>query len=237
MNRQPRVSARLRSPREVSLLDDERLQALIIEAEQQAKLDEGDFIECGVCHGGTAAYLARTLMRDNRRRLLHLVDAWSGFPAPDPIKDGAQRVQGHAALERGCSSSLQVTRMLLASVGVLAVCRTHQGWFRDVLPRIPGPFSLAHIDGDLYQSTRDSLEYLLPRMTARGVIVVDDHGDVERRRCPGVRAAVDECIAGTDWDVVPLGIRGGSAKLTRRTSDAVQSLYSSVPANVTDTEV
>ena len=215
MRQQLQRTIRVPSARDLSLLDDERLRVLLIEAEAQAQLDEGDFIECGVCHGGTAAYLARTLMHHSPRRLLHLVDAWSGFPAPDPVKDGPRRVREHMALRLGCRSSLQVVRTVLASAGALSACRTYQGWFKETLPHVPGPFALAHVDGDLYQSTRDCLEYLLPRMSRSGVIVLDDYGDVERRRCPGVAVAVAECIAGPEWSVSPLGVRGGSAKLTR----------------------
>jgi O-methyltransferase len=205
----------LQLARLLSLLGAERLRHLLMEASAQASAGDGDFIECGVSRGGTATLLAEVLRHYGSTRILHLVDAWPGFPDPDPIKDGPVRVSDHARLQRACATTTKQVMALLTGAGVASYCRIHRGWFKDVLPQIPGPFALAHVDGDLYQSTRDCLDYLLPRMTARGVIVLDDYGDLDRRGCPGVGVAVAECIAGTEWRVVPLGVREGSAMLIR----------------------
>jgi hypothetical protein len=50
-------------------------------------------------------------------------------------------------------------------------------------------FKLVHIDVDLYQPTRDSVEFFYPRMVPGGVILCDDYGST---RCPGARRAMDE---------------------------------------------
>ena len=50
-------------------------------------------------------------------------------------------------------------------------------------------FCFAHIDLDLYQGVRDSLDFLYPRLSHGGVIVLDDYGFAS---CPGARKAVDE---------------------------------------------
>ena len=63
-----------------------------------------------------------------------------------------------------------------------------RGWFRDTLPRAPlERLALLRIDGDLYESTRDALAALYPRLSAGGFVIVDDYGCI-----PGCRQAVDE---------------------------------------------
>jgi O-methyltransferase len=50
-------------------------------------------------------------------------------------------------------------------------------------------FAFVHLDLDWYRSTRDALEWLLPRMSAGGAIVLDDYG---WKHCPGVKQAIEE---------------------------------------------
>lgn len=52
--------------------------------------------------------------------------------------------------------------------------------------------ALAHIDLDLYQSTKDALAFIGPRIVSGGVIVVDDYGS---EGWNGVSKAVDEFLS------------------------------------------
>jgi hypothetical protein len=52
-------------------------------------------------------------------------------------------------------------------------------------------FAFVHVDVDLYQPTRDSLEFFFPRLAAGGALVVDDYNWA---RFPGARTAVDEFV-------------------------------------------
>jgi O-methyltransferase len=56
-------------------------------------------------------------------------------------------------------------------------------------------FRLAHIDVDVYQSAKDCVAYLWPRMARGGVVVFDDDGFDGLR---GVRECVDELRHGPD---------------------------------------
>lgn len=55
----------------------------------------------------------------------------------------------------------------------------HEGWFSDTLPEFMAshrqPVRLAHIDCDLYSSTRTVLEHLGPRLREGSVLVFDDY--------------------------------------------------------------
>lgn len=184
----------------ISVNDSSRLLLLLAEARRQAFFDEGDFIEMGVYRGGTAVLLAAALREQQARARLHLLDAWQGMPPPQ-AEDGQPLVgQGFFA-----DASEQGVRELLASQGLLDRCQTYAGWFEQTLAAVRGPFALAHVDCDYYQPVRHCLEHVLPRMTARGVVIVDDHGTNEPRSFPGVARAVSEVIAGTDWHLMPLG--------------------------------
>lgn len=50
-------------------------------------------------------------------------------------------------------------------------------------------FSFVHLDGDLYQTTADALDWFWPRMVPGGVIILDD---VDWPKCPGVNRALEE---------------------------------------------
>jgi O-methyltransferase len=50
-------------------------------------------------------------------------------------------------------------------------------------------FRFCHIDVDVYQSARESTEWIWPRLITRGVIVYDDYGFAG---CDGVRKFLDE---------------------------------------------
>lgn len=64
-----------------------------------------------------------------------------------------------------------------------------RGLFPDTGAAIDGRFAFVHLDVDFYLATLRALEFLVPRMSRRGTIVLDDWGFA---RCPGVRRAVDE---------------------------------------------
>lgn len=202
-----------------SVNDSARLLLLMAEARRQAFHGDGDFIEMGVYRGGTALLLAEALREQQASARLHLLDAWQGMPPPRP-EDGQPLVgQGFFA----DASEAQV-REALAQHGLLARCTTYAGWFEQTLPAVRGPFALAHVDCDYYEPVKFCLQHVLPRMTARGAVVVDDHGDAEPRSFPGVARAVREAIAGTDWRLLPLGGARDQSVILLRSPAATDSL-------------
>ena len=56
-----------------------------------------------------------------------------------------------------------------------------------------------HVDVDVYQPTRDSIEYFYPRLVPNGVIVCDDYN------WPGARKAIEEVCArvGAEFATTP----------------------------------
>jgi predicted O-methyltransferase YrrM len=64
-----------------------------------------------------------------------------------------------------------------------------------------GPLSFAHLDVDVYEATRDSLDHLVGLMSHQSLIVLDDH----RRGAGGVDQAIREFTSThRDWAAFPL---------------------------------
>jgi hypothetical protein len=78
------------------------------------------------------------------------------------------------------------------------------GWFRDTLPSAPiASISVLRLDGDLYESTMETLIALYPKVSTGGYVIIDDYGAL-----PNCRAAVSDFrdansivdpIAAIDW--------------------------------------
>ena len=204
---------------QVSVNDGTRLALLMAEARRQAFYGEGDFIEMGVYRGGTALLLAQALAEQDASARLHLLDSWQGMPPPQP-EDGRPLVgQGFFA----DASEAQV-QQVLARAGLLERCQTYAGWFEHTLPAVRGPFALAHVDCDYYEPVKFCLQHVLPRMTARGAVIIDDHGMAEPRSFPGVALAVAEAIHNTDWRLLPLGGARDQSVILLRAPTATDAL-------------
>src|SRR3546814_13129177 len=76
----------------------------------------------------------------------------------------------------------------------------HQGWFSETVPQeLPEKICFAHLDGDLYESIKVSLDGVYPRLSKGAVCVIDDYTDPAvynewGDRLPGVKKACDEFI-------------------------------------------
>jgi O-methyltransferase len=152
---------------------------------RQALANEGDVVECGVFRGGTALLQALTMHASSPHhyRRLHLFDSFEGMP---------ETVQGVDRFKRGDFSATSVARVqdLLKAFPFAEV---HSGF-------IPATFvglkvekvCWAHIDVDIYQSVRDCISFIYPRLSTGGFMIFDDYGFPS---CPGARRAVDESFA------------------------------------------
>lgn len=139
---------------------------------------EGDLAECGVYQGATAYLLCEATAGTGKR--VHLFDSFQGLSRPG-TSDGDYWRTG------ALSSEEAHVRRNLAGFEAFEL---HPGWiptrFSEVADR---RFSFVHVDVDLYQPTRDSVEFFYPRLVPGGLMVLDDYGFAN---CPGARQAVDE---------------------------------------------
>lgn len=149
----------------------------------------GDTAECGVYLGASSWFICNHFRSSGRTH--HGFDSFEGLSEPTPI-DGSFWQVGDL------SSREEHARELLRPFDA----RLYRGWiperFSEVVDRT---FAFVHIDVDLYQPTRDSLEFFYPRMAAGGVILLDDHG---LTTCAGATRAADEFMVERPESVVLL---------------------------------
>ena len=83
-----------------------------------------------------------------------------------------------------------------------------KGWFNETTPHSPAKkIMLLHCDGDLYESTKSTLDSFYHKVVKGGYIVSNDYGDV----WIGAKKAVDECVAALCPEVKIIKIEGGGA--------------------------
>lgn len=150
---------------------------------------EGDIVECGVSIGHGA--LLFTLFSDyiGKPRTYHGFDSFEGFP--DPVeKDETTPIKGKGFWANPSDTVLKVLNDgRLGEDTVRDRIRLIKGWFDQTLPEYQGRIALLHLDCDLYESYKLSLEMLYDKVQPGGVIMFDEYGDT---RWPGATKAIDE---------------------------------------------
>jgi hypothetical protein len=134
----------------------------------------GDTAECGTWRGGSSWLVCQGLGRTH-----HAFDSFEGLSAPE-ARDGAHFQKGDLAVpEEEFRSRMKGIKDL----------RVYKGWIPARFPEVADrTFCLVHVDVDLYQPTRDAIEFFYPRINPGGILLLDDYGF---SICPGVREAAD----------------------------------------------
>lgn len=167
-----RLIRQTRQETSMVLLDPEAY-SIYSAAKRTAKVP-GDIAEVGVYKGGSA----RLICEVKGKRKLHLFDTFEGLPGNCTPWDGEFGSGGFAA------SFEQVSGYLSRFPEV----HFYKGFFPQTASGLEElRFSFVHLDVDLYQSTKDSLEWFYPRLNRGGVLVSHDYVNAE-----GVRKAFDE---------------------------------------------
>lgn len=138
----------------------------------------GDFIETGVWRGGASIFMRALLKSYNiKDKNVWVADSFEGLPAPNEKKypqDKGRYLNTYSEL----TVSLESVKSNFLKYGLLDdQVKFLKGWFKDTLPVAPiDKISLLRLDGDLYESTMDSLKYLYPKLSIGGYIIIDDYG-------------------------------------------------------------
>jgi hypothetical protein len=168
---------------------------------------DGARAECGVFQGFSALFVCRAAALATGRfggEDFHLIDSFEGFPQPQaedfiPLRRGSETGSAPAFKAGDAAVSFEAVRGVLRDFpGV----RFHRGFIPQVLSHLPDTrWAFVHIDVDLFEPTRASLEYFYPRMVKGGVIVCDDYGS---KLFPGARKAWESYCQATDLAFVTL---------------------------------
>lgn len=175
-----------------------RLEALV-GTWWEARRIPGDVIECGSHRGATGLFLALLGRLHGVEQRVLLFDTFRGAPAHSAYDTG--RGVDEFAID---GDPVHLIRQQAAALGVADRIEIHRGLFVDTF-RVLAPrrltFAFAHIDANLYQSTKEACAFTIPRMLEGGIVVFDDYNAV----CDlGARLAIDEYLAGTGQRPSPL---------------------------------
>jgi len=143
----------------------------------------GAILEVGVWRGGTGALLAARALQLGIEDCVYLCDTWTGV-----VKTGA--VDTYYRDGKHDDATLEIVERLVNDLGLRnVVCL--QGIFPDETAErvVDNAFRLCHIDVDVYQSAKDVLEWVWPKLSDNGIVVFDDYGFPA---CPGVTQLVNE---------------------------------------------
>ena len=147
---------------------------------------QGAVVEFGCYIGTTSLFIRRLLDAYGDNREFHVYDSFEGLP-PKTAEDESRAGEQFQAGELSVSKKAFLQQFKKAGIRSPFV---HKGWFGDLTEAaVPKTIAFAFLDGDFYESIRDSLRLVLPRMRQGGVIVVDDYA---REALPGAAKAVHE---------------------------------------------
>ena len=144
----------------------------------------GAILEVGVWRGGSGRLMAKRAAELGFDDRVYLCDTWKGV-----VKTGAVDTYYRDGKHDDASNERSSTQ-LVADLGLNNV-ECLQGIFPDDTGDqvVDDTFRLCHIDVDVYQSAKDVLDWVWPRLSPNGVVVFDDYGFPA---CPGITQFVDE---------------------------------------------
>jgi O-methyltransferase len=148
---------------------------------KQVKDIPGDLIEVGVYQGGSAIIIREEIPDKD----LYLFDTFEGFADQLDKSDPTRYKIGDCSAEIG-----YVEKLMKDQKNVTIV----KGVFPDTAGIVKNKkFAFAHIDVDIYNATKESLEFIYPRMSKGGIILIHDYPAHD-----GVKKAVDEFMVDKD---------------------------------------
>lgn len=173
-------------------VDVRELSVILRELERQLMHhDDGAVVEFGCYVGTTSLFIRRLLGRYSGVHDFHVYDSFEGLPdksRADMSATGEQFKTGELT-----ASKKDLIRHFKKAGLTLPVI--HKGWFSALTARdVPDGITFAFLDGDYYESIRDSLLLITPKLSAHATIVVDDYAN---EALPGAARAVDEWVKKT----------------------------------------
>lgn len=150
----------------------------------------GDIVEVGVWKGGSGALLAKAAELSNCGKIVYLADTFSGVVKAGEHDTRYKGGEHSDAIEKDVEN-------LVESLGLNNV-RILKGIFpNDTGGRLAQcAVSFLHIDVDVYQSARETFEWMRERLSVGAIVVFDDYGF---RGCEGVTKYVNELRSDQDF--------------------------------------
>lgn len=158
----------------------------------------GDTAECGVYKGAGSWMICDFITRHKCSKKHYLFDSFEGLSKPCS-KDGVYWKEGDL-----CASEKLVLEALKEFEDIIDI---KKGWiperFADVSESV---FSFVHVDVDLAEPTKSSIEFFYERLSPGAIFLCDDYGF---DTCPGVMTVIDEFLSDKPEKMLMLDAGGG----------------------------
>jgi O-methyltransferase len=129
---------------------------------------EGAVVEFGCYIGTTSLFIRRLLDRLGDSREFHVYDSFAGLPAKSP-QDSSVAGDQFQAGELSVSKKDFLREFQKSGLRPPVI---HKAWFNDLTEGdVPERVAFAFLDGDFYESIRDSLRLVLPRLQPGATII------------------------------------------------------------------
>ena len=170
------------------------------------KKDVKSFAECG-CWRGHSSFIISSIIKESSKNIkFHIFDSFEGLSISTPRDSDfyKRNDEDKESISRHFNSSeLFVKDNVLKNFNFV---KTYKGWIPDRVKEVEKEsFSFVHIDVDLYEPTKESLEFFYPKLDIGGIIVCDDYNI---SAYPGAKDAWDEYFSKQDYSFfykTPLG--------------------------------
>jgi len=176
----------------------------------------GDIVECGVFKGASFARFAmyRRLLGLDAKQMVGF-DSFGSFPETGYEKDQALREK---FISEAGDQSISINQLL--DVLSNKACNLNVSLVAGDITRTVPEFvadhpdtkiSLLNLDVDIYEPSVTVLEYLYPRISVGGIMILDDYGTF-----PGETNAVDEFFSGSDVNIEEPVLPGGPRYIVKK---------------------
>jgi len=149
---------------------------------------DGDIVECGVSigHGAVLFFLLSEYLGVDR--IYYGFDSFEGFPTSKE-EDECTPIEGNDYYSTPPEIVLKVFEDAKIPQDIIKErVRLRKGWFQETVPNYDGTIALLHLDCDLYDSYKITLELLYDKVAPDGLILFDEYHD---NRWPGATKAID----------------------------------------------
>jgi hypothetical protein len=137
----------------------------------------GDLIEAGAWRGGATIFMRALLeLHGVTDRVVFVADSFRGPPPPDPERSPADDGSVLHEIDFLWAPFEQVAQNFFRFGLLDDQVRLVEGWFDETLPALNDrTWSVARLDGEMYESTMTSLENLYPGVSPGGYVIIDDY--------------------------------------------------------------
>lgn len=155
---------------------------------------QGDVVECGVASGLSLVALATLVKNGKTMRHIWGFDSFEGLPSPTQEDLSSPKSRAKRGLFSEASEEIVLHNLKISGLDDTFI-NNHitliKGWLQETLPKYDGNgIVFLHVDVDLYDSCRVTLENLWPKVIAGGIAAFDEYHAPEY--WPGEKKATDE---------------------------------------------